>query len=384
MTPPLSPSPHAPTRQRTRPDLVVVGPTGMVGETLLSIIAERWPSRVADVRLAGSARSVGQTLRIGARDVAIEPVSETLFESAEAAFFCATDDVASNWAPIAAAAGAVVIDHSSAFRRDRLVPLVTPEANGQTLDDWTPPGIIANPNCTAILAATVLAPLHREAGLTDVTICTYQAASGGGRAMHDELLGQVADHAAGRPYRQATLGRPYLFNLFSHDTPIGPDGFNAEESKVMFELGRLLAEAGGDDAPRISATCVRVPVPRAHSEAIHLRTARPLSAARASAILDASPGVRVVDDSTAGQFPEPALASGGDDVLVGRIRADTFTKNGGSLALFLCGDQLRKGAALNAVQIVERLVQTGRWGFAYTSRSESVILSDRNGGRADP
>jgi aspartate-semialdehyde dehydrogenase len=200
-----------------------------------------------------------------------------------------------------------------------------------------------------LLAAT---PLHRAAGVEGMVVSSYQAASGAGAAVMDELQRQACDYAAGRPYSTDVTGRQYLFNVFSHDSPIGPDGSNEEERKLVLETRRIWNEP----TLRVAATCVRVPVLRAHCAAATLTFHEPLDEAQAREILSSAPGVRVVDDRESNHFPEPVDASGEDDVLVGRIRADSSQDPGRGLHLFIAGDQLRKGAALNAVQIAERLI----------------------------
>ena len=283
--------------------------------------------------------------------------SPDVFGGVDLAFFCAGGDVSRELADAAVAAGAVVIDNTSAFRMQPDVPLIVPEVNGDVLDGFESPGagrIIANPNCSTIIALMAVTPLHRAVGVKRMVISTYQAASGAGNAFVRELEQQAADHVAGRPYTQETIGRQYLFNLFSHDSPIGPDGYNEEERKLVRETHKIWR----DTTPAITATCVRVPVLRTHSEAINLTFNEPLSEADARELLAKAPGVRVVDDRKANRFPEPAEATGLDEVLVGRIRADISQAPGMGLDLFVCGDQLRKGAALNAVQIAERIFAT--------------------------
>jgi aspartate-semialdehyde dehydrogenase len=274
------------------------------------------------------------------------------FRDVDIALFSAGSSISHELAPAATAAGAVVIDNSSAFRMDPAVPLVVPEVNGEILDAIDGPALIANPNCSTIIALIAVTPLHRAAGIERMVVSTYQAASGAGAAMMAELEQQAREYASGAPLTTTVTGRQYLFNLFSHDSPIGPDGSNEEERKLVRETHKIW----GDDSVRIAATCVRVPVLRAHCESINLTFARPLSENAARAALAEAPGVTIVDDREGNRFPEPLHASGRDDVLVGRIRADRSQAEHMGLELFVAGDQLRKGAALNAVQIAERLV----------------------------
>jgi len=242
-----------------------------------------------------------------------------------------------------------VVDNSSAFRMDPKVPLVVPEVNGELLD--AKPGLIANPNCSAAILAVALAPLHRVAGLESVVVATYQSASGAGARAMEELDRQVRDYAVGKETKAEVFPHVLAFNLFSHNSPVGSDGYNEEETKMVEETRKIFS------LPRLKMvpTCVRVPVPRAHSEAVVVRFNRPVSAREARDILGKAPGVRVVDEPEKNLFPMPRQASGELDVLVGRIRSVEGDPN--SLAFFVSGDQLLKGAAWNAVQIAEELAR---------------------------
>jgi aspartate-semialdehyde dehydrogenase len=337
------------------PTVAIVGATGAVGREMVAILQERrFPHR--ELRLLASQRSAGQTLMCSGKPVAVEQLTEDSFDGVDVALFSAGASVSKNFAPLAAQRGAIVIDNSSAFRMDDNVPLVIPEINDDVLEELfendQTSGIISNPNCSTIIALMAVTPIYDAVGVDRMVISTYQAASGGGAAMMNELEQQARDYAAGRPYTQDVLGRQYLFNLFSHNSAIGEDGYNAEETKLVNETRRIW----GDDTVGITATCVRVPVLRAHCESINLTLRRPLHEDEAREILMHSPGVRVVDDRRANKFPEPLDASGIDDILVGRIRADYSQPPGRGLNLFVAGDQLRKGAALNAVQIAEKLL----------------------------
>jgi aspartate-semialdehyde dehydrogenase len=285
------------------------------------------------------------------RDVPLEVLSPGCFDGVDLAFFCATGATSREWAPRAVAAGAWVVDKSSAFRMDPACALVIPEVNGDELDALRAPSIVAVPNCSTIIALMAVSPLHREAGVARMVASTYQAASGAGAAAMDELARQARDWAAGNPLDTAIFGRQYLFNLFSHNSAVGADGQNDEERKLVDETRRIWR----DPSVQVSATCVRVPVLRAHSESINLTFRTPITEARAREVLAAAPGLRVVDDRAANRFPEPLEATGRDEVLVGRIRADLSQPEGMGLSLFVSGDQIRKGAALNGVQIAERL-----------------------------
>jgi len=338
---------------REHPTIAIVGATGLVGRELLEILPGS-PLGHGPLRLFASTRSAGSTLPWRGAQIPVEAAGPDVFGDIDVAFFCAGGDVSRQLAPAAVEAGAVVIDNTSAFRMDPGVPLIVPEVNGAVLDESPlpgTPGIIANPNCSTIIALMAVTPLHRVAGIKRMVVATYQAASGAGAAFARELEQQARDHVAGQPYTQETIGRKYLFNLFSHDSPIGPDGYNEEERKLVRETHKIW----DDTKPAITATCVRVPVLRAHSEAINLTFKQPLTEDEAHKLLVAAPGIRIVDDRKANRFPEPADATGQDEVLVGRIRADRSQPPGMGLDMFVCGDQLRKGAALNAVQIADRI-----------------------------
>jgi len=332
------------------PNLAVVGATGAVGREFLQVLEKRGFPR-ASLRLLASPRSAGRRLSCGDASIAVEALTEESFAGVDVALFSAGSAVAGEFAPRAVAAGAVVIDNSSAFRMDPAVPLVVPEINPAAVRRHR--GIIANPNCVAIIAGMALWPIHRRNPIRRVIMSTYQSASGGGAAAMAELTDATAAFLAGQTHTPQVLPHPYAFNLFSHNTPIDPGtGCNGEETKVVNEMRKIF------DAPemRISVTCVRVPVLRAHSMALTVECDRPIEPETARAWLAEAAGLRVVDDPTANHFPMPVEASGQDEVLVGRIRRDQSDPGGHSLALFIAGDQLLKGAALNAVQIAERLL----------------------------
>jgi aspartate-semialdehyde dehydrogenase len=341
------------------PRLAIVGATGAVGRELIAIIQERG-TPFAELRLLASARSAGQTVAVRGESITIQELNEESFDGIDIAIFSAGGSISRQYAPIAAATGSVVIDNSSAFRMDPTVPLVIPEINGELVDEVRERmsecgAIIANPNCSTIIALMAVTPLHRaenSGGIERMVVSTYQAASGAGAAWMNELEQQARDFASGKPLSQEVLGRQYLFNVFSHNSKIGPEGYNEEEMKMLRETHKIW----NDETVRVTATCVRVPVLRAHCEAINLTFRGRLTEHEAREILAQAPGVRIVDDREANRFPEPILASGRDDVLIGRIRADISQEPGKGLDLFVAGDQLRKGAALNAMQIMERLM----------------------------
>jgi len=349
MRPDLSPS--RPFRLR-RPQLVIaiVGATGAVGKELLRILEER-RFAVAELRLLASPRSAGRRLDFAGEELPVEAVSETALDGVDLTLFSAGSGTARRWAPRAVRAGAVVIDNSSAFRLDPAVPLVVPEINPDAIGSHS--GIIANPNCAAIVALMALWPIYRRNRVRRVILATYQSASGAGAAAVEELRETTRAFLDGRSFAPQRLPHVYAFNLFSHDSAIDPaTGYNGEETKVINETRKIL----DDPDIRVGVTCVRVPVLRAHSVAATVECEWPVDPDMARGWLSDASGLRLVDDQAHNYFPMPVDASGGDEVLVGRIRRDLSDPSGHSLALFATGDQLRKGAALNAVQIAERLL----------------------------
>jgi aspartate-semialdehyde dehydrogenase len=328
-------------------NIAIVGATGAVGAELIGCL-ERRGFPVASLKLLASERSAGK--RIG--EHVVEAVSTDAFDGVDVAFFSAGASVSRAYAPIAAAQGALVVDNSSAFRMEPAVALVVPEVNGEALPDAAGGAIVANPNCTTAVSVMALGPLRALGRITRVIGSSYQAASGAGAAAMEELIASTAAHLAGEAYAPKVLPHPYAFNLFSHNAAVdAASGYNGEEAKVMDEHRKIL----GLPELRISFTCVRVPVLRAHSVSLSVEFDRAVSEHDARAILEQAPGVRVVDDRAANHFPMPIESSGRDEVLVGRIRADASDPDGKTLALFVSGDQLLRGAALNAVLIAERL-----------------------------
>ena len=324
----------------------IVGATGAVGQEFLDVLAARgFP--LASLRAFASPRSAGRTITFRGEPVRVEPLPDDGDLGADLVFSSAGGSVSKAHAWSWANHGAVVVDNSSAWRLDPRVPLVVPEVNPGAIAEHR--GVIANPNCSTILALLALAPLHRAFGLVRATVATYQAVSGAGQAAIGELLEQTRAVLDGGEARPAKFPHPIAFNLFSHDSEVGADGYNLEERKLLLESRKIL----GLPHLRLSATCVRVPVVRAHAEAIHAEFERPVTEAEARRVLAGAPGVLLIDDREANRFPMPLDASGRDEVLVGRVREDASLP--GAIALFLAGDQVRKGAALNAVQIAERL-----------------------------
>jgi aspartate-semialdehyde dehydrogenase len=303
---------------------------------------------LADLKLLASSRSSGRTMQFQGEDLPVEPVGEYTFNQVDLVLASAGSSISKAWAPIAVAAGAVVIDNSSAFRLDPQVPLVVPEVNPQAATAHR--GIIANPNCTTILMAVAVWPLHQVRTVKRIVAATYQSASGAGARAMEEVKSQARAILQGEEPTTEIFPYPLAFNLFPHNSPLNESGYCEEEMKMVNETRKIF----GTQQLRITATCVRVPVLRAHSEAINLEFEMPLSVNEAREILSQAPGVQVVEDWKANHFPMPVEATGRDEVLVGRIRQDISHPCG--LELWLCGDQIRKGAALNAVQIAELLV----------------------------
>ncbi|MBI3934339.1 MAG: aspartate-semialdehyde dehydrogenase [Acidobacteria bacterium] len=338
---------------REKPTVAVVGATGAVGVELLHCM-ERRRFPVGQLRLLASARSRGKKLPFHGKSVEVEELAESRFEGVDIAFFSAGGKISREFCPQAAERGAVVIDNSSAFRMDPQVPLVIPEINPQAIFEHH--GIIANPNCSTIIAITPLWPIHRKNRIRRLIVTTYQAASGAGAAAMRELEDSTRAYLDKQPYQNTVLPHSYAFNLFSHNSAIdAATGYNEEEIKVIRETRKIW----GDEEIRITATCVRVPVLRAHSESLVIECENAITPEEVRSMLADAPGIRVVDRVADNYFPMPRDASGQDDILVGRIRTDLSDPTGHSIALFVSGDQLLKGAALNAVQIAERLLETG-------------------------
>jgi len=332
------------------PVVAIAGATGAVGIELLGCL-ERRNFPLSELRLFASARSAGKTLPFRGQSVPVQELTEQGLEGVNIGLFSAGGSTSRKFAPIAVSKGAVVVDNSSAFRMDADVPLVVPEINPGAIREHH--GIIANPNCAAIISITPLWPIHRANRIRRLIISTYQAASGAGAAAMTELSESTRAYLEGREYRNTVLPHPYAFNLFSHNTKVDPvTGYNEEETKVIQETRKIF----GDSEMRVSATCVRVPVLRAHCVSLTFECERPINPAFVRETLASAPGVKIVDDVEKNYFPMPKDASGQDPILVGRIRQDVSDPSGHSIAMFVAGDQLLKGAALNAVQIAEQLL----------------------------
>ncbi len=328
--------------------VAILGATGAVGTELLELLdCRNFP--VADLKLLASERSVGRSLCFKGENIPVESVNARAFENVDLVLASAGGSTSKEWAAVAVEKGAVVIDNSSAFRMNPEVPLVVPEVN--PLAAASHKGIIANPNCTTILMTVAVWPLHKLRPIQRIVASTYQSASGAGAKAMAEVKTQAAAILQGHSPVAEILPYPLAFNLFPHNSPLNDAGYCEEEMKMVNETRKIF----GTQQIRITATCVRVPVLRAHSEAINLEFEEPFDPDEAREILSHSPGVKLLEDWGTNHFPMPIEATGRDEVLVGRIRQDISHPCG--LELWLCGDQIRKGAALNAVQIAELLVE---------------------------
>lgn len=328
--------------------VAILGATGAVGAELIELLESRnFP--VGELKLLASPRSAGTSLTFKGQSLPVEAVSEDSFHNIDIVLASAGGSTSKVWASKIVEAGAVMIDNSSAFRMNPDVPLIVPEVNPEAINNHK--GIIANPNCTTILMTVAVWPLYQVQPIRRMVISTYQSASGAGARAMEEMKQQARAILQGETPTTENFPYPLAFNLFPHNTPINELGYCEEEMKMINETRKIF----GVNDLRISATCVRVPVLRAHSEAVNLEFEQPLSVEKARDILSTAPGVQLVEDLTANYFPMPIDASGRDPVLVGRIRQDLSHPCG--LELWLCGDQIRKGAALNAVQIAELLVE---------------------------
>lgn len=326
--------------------VAIVGATGAVGREMLAVLEER-EVPVSELRLFASLRSSGQKVRFRDAEHEVRPLDDRSFKGVDVALFSAGASISREWAPRAVSSGAVVVDNSSAFRYEKDIPLVVPEINPGAIERHH--GIIANPNCTTIIVNVAVYPLHVKAGLKRLAVASYQAASGAGAKAMEELKTQARDVLDGREARAKSFPTQIAFNLFPHIDVFLDDGFTKEEMKMVWESRKIM---GIPELP-VVATCVRVPVFRAHSAAVFAEFESAITPEEARAALRLAPGVEVVDDPKENLYPTPLRASGRDEVLVGRVRRDPSVERG--LALFCAGDQLRKGAALNAVQIMERL-----------------------------
>jgi aspartate-semialdehyde dehydrogenase len=330
--------------------VAVVGATGAVGQQMVACLEERRFPLARLVPLA-SERSLGKKVTFLGKEIPVEVLNKDSFDGVEVALFSAGGGISKEYGPIAAAAGAVVVDNSSAWRMDPEIPLVVPEVNPQDIGLYTRRGIIANPNCSTIQMVVVLKPLHDAARLRRVVVSTYQAVSGTGQKAVEELANQVRAILSCQEPEKKVYPHRIAFNCLPHIDVFLENGYTKEEMKMVNETQKIM----GDDTIRVTATTVRVPVFYGHSEALNIETERKLTPYEARRILAAAPGVKLVDDPLKNQYPMPLDAAGQDLTLVGRIREDFSIDNG--LNLWVVADNLRKGAATNAVQIAEILIQ---------------------------
>ncbi len=331
-------------------NVVIVGATGAVGVEFMQVL-ERRNFPVAKLTLLASKRSAGTKLTFRGQEYVVEELTKQAFVGQHLALFSAGSGISKEYRQACVEAGCLMVDNSSAFRMEAGVPLVVPEINpgeaAKALFVNGGKGVIANPNCTTIIALMALAPLHRVAGIKRLVACTYQAASGAGHAAMVELQESTRAALDGKSYPPKVLPHPYAFNLFPHNSPMTDNGYCEEEIKLQKESRKIL----GDDSLRITGTCVRVPVLRTHAEALNVEFHRPLSVAQAYDLLAKAVGVTVLEERAKNRWAMPTDVAGKDDVYVGRIRQDLSQDN--TLELWVVGDQLLKGAALNAVQCAE-------------------------------
>jgi aspartate-semialdehyde dehydrogenase len=334
-----------------RYDLAVVGATGAVGETMLAILAERdFP--VGEVYALASERSAGKRVAFGERELTVQDLAEFDFSRVRIGLFSAGASVSKVHAPRAAAAGCVVVDNTSQFRYDDDIPLVVPEVNPEAIAGYRNRGIIANPNCSTIQMLVALKPIHDAVGITRINVATYQAVSGTGKEAIEELARQSADLLNGRPVERRVYPKQIAFNCLPHIDVFLDNGYTKEEMKMVWETRKIL----GDESIQVNPTCVRVPVFYGHSEAVHIETRDKITAAEARRLLTEAPGVVVLDERCDGGYPTAVTeAAGRDPVFVGRIREDISIPHG--LDLWVVSDNVRKGAALNSVQIAEILIR---------------------------
>jgi aspartate-semialdehyde dehydrogenase len=334
--------------------VAVVGATGAVGETMLEILAERLTPECR-VHAVASERSLGRQVEYGYRRLDVEVLEDFDFAGVDFALFSAGGSISAVHAPRAAAAGSIVIDNTSEFRYRDDIPLVVPEVNGELLRDVGTGAIIANPNCSTIQMVVALAPIHRAAGIERINVATYQSVSGAGRAAMEELARQTADRLNGREVHPSAFRQPIAFNVLPEIDSMQDNGYTREEMKLHWETRKIL----GDDRISVNATAVRVPVFFGHSEAVHFETREDISIERIAELLEAAPGV-VLEDGEAGFATAVTHAAGKDPVYVSRLRRDLTHPRG--VDMWVVADNVRKGAALNAVQIMQEIRARQRGG----------------------
>ncbi|MGI9291761.1 MAG: aspartate-semialdehyde dehydrogenase [Gammaproteobacteria bacterium] len=332
-------------------NVAVVGATGMVGETILDILAERnFP--IAKLYALASERSVGKTVRFGNREIVCEDLAKHDFSQTDMALFSAGGSVSAEHAPRAAAAGCVVVDNTSHFRMEEDIPLVVPEVNAEAIKGYTTRNIIANPNCSTIQMLVALKPIYDAVGIERINVATYQAVSGAGRSSVERLAAQTATLLNGRPLEIEGDEKQIAFNCIPHIDVFQPNGYTKEEMKMVWETQKIFA----DDQIRVNPTAVRIPAFIGHSEAVHIETRDPVTVEQVRELLEAAPGVEVLSEDKMGGYPTAVTdASANDPVYVGRIREDISHERG--INLWVVADNVRKGAALNSIQIAEILVE---------------------------
>ncbi len=328
-------------------NVAVVGATGAVGEEMRLVLEERkFP--VKKLSLFASGRSAGRIYKFNGEKITVRELKEDSFLGIDIALFSAGDEVSARFTPLAVQQGTIVVDNCKYFRMDPNVPLVVPEVNPDDLK-WHK-GLIANPNCSTIQMVVALKPIYDEVGIERVIVATYQSVSGTGKEAIEELKNQAASIANGEEFEIKAYPYQIAYNALPHIGSFKENGYTSEEMKMLDETRKIL----GDDNIRVAATTVRVPVYRAHSEVVHIETKKKISLQRTREILSAFPGIRVIDNPEKLEYPFPLFAEGKDEVFVGRIREDISTENG--LVMWVVSDNLRKGAALNAVQIAEKII----------------------------
>jgi aspartate-semialdehyde dehydrogenase len=332
-------------------NVAVIGATGLVGETMLTVLDERqFP--IDNLFVVASEASIGDVVTFRKKQYAIDALSTFDFSKVDIALFAVSADLAKTYAPIAVKAGAIVIDNSSHFRYDNDIPLIVPEVNANCIVDFEKRGIIANPNCSTIQMVVALAPLHRMNPIKRIQVVTYQSVSGTGKAAISELVKQVGEMLNGRPCEPEVYPKKIAFNVIPQIDAFEDNDYTREEMKMVWETRKII----GDDTLLVNPTTVRVPVLFGHSMAIHIDFSRPFSAVEARKILAKADGVTVLDNPKKGAYPTPLEeGSGKDEVFVGRIRQDISSENG--LNLWVVADNIRKGAATNAVQIADILIK---------------------------
>ncbi|MEM6580166.1 MAG: aspartate-semialdehyde dehydrogenase [Pseudomonadota bacterium] len=337
---------------RTEYDVAVVGATGAVGEAMIEILEQReFP--VGTLYPLASSRSAGKTVMFRGKSLAVTDLAEFDFSQAHIGLFSAGGSISADFAPKAAEAGCIVVDNTSHFRRDDDIPLVVPEVNPEALADYGRRNIIANPNCSTIQMLVALKPLYDAAGIERINVATYQAVSGSGKEAIEELAGQTARLLNGLEVECEVYPRQIAFNAIPHIDAFQDNGYTREEMKMVWETRKIF----GDHSIEVNPTCVRIPVFYGHSEAVHIETVDKLTADEARALLADAPGVTLIDEQADGGYPTPVHeAAGQDPVFVGRVREDISHPRG--LNLWIVSDNVRKGAALNSVQIAEKLIST--------------------------